>query len=79
LRDQVAIIVGKPDFAQPVTVRLRSACLTSDLFGSLKCDRGDQLRGSVRDMATNGGGVLRCLDQEARSNGLFNKIRAYDL
>ena len=79
LRDQVAIIVGKPDFAQPVTVRLHSACLTGDLFGSLKCDCGDQLRGSVRDMATNGGGVLLYLDQEGRGNGLSNKIRAYDL
>ena len=79
LRDQVAIIVGKPDFAQPVTVRLHSACLTGDLFGSLKCDCGDQLRGSVRDMTTNGGGVLLYLDQEGRGNGLSNKIRAYDL
>jgi len=79
LRDQVAIIVGKPDLTQPVTVRLHSACLTGDLFGSLKCDCGDQLRLSVRDMAANGGGVLLYLDQEGRSNGLSNKIRAYDL
>jgi len=79
LRDQVAIVVGKPDLAQPVTVRLHSACLTGDLFGSLKCDCGDQLRRSVRDMATSGGGVLLYLDQEGRGNGLSNKIRAYDL
>lgn len=79
LRDQVAIIVGKPDLTQPVTVRLHSACLTGDLFGSLKCDCGDQLRRSVRDMAANGGGMLLYLDQEGRSNGLSNKIRAYDL
>ena len=79
LRDQVAIVVGAPDFAQPVTVRLHSACLTGDLFGSLKCDCGDQLRNSVRLMASNGGGVLLYLDQEGRANGLSNKIRAYDL
>ncbi len=79
LRDQVAIVVGKPDLSQPVTVRLHSACLTGDLFGSLKCDCGDQLRRSVRDMAANGGGVLLYLDQEGRGNGLSNKIRAYDL
>jgi len=79
LRDQVAVIVGKPDFAGPVTVRLHSACLTGDLFGSMKCDCGDQLRQTVKFMAENGGGVLLYLDQEGRGNGLSNKIRAYKL
>jgi GTP cyclohydrolase II len=79
LRDQVAVVVGKPDLSKPVTVRLHSACLTGDLFGSLKCDCGDQLRGTVRFMAENGGGVLLYLDQEGRGNGLSNKIRAYAL
>ena len=79
LRDQVAIIVGKPDLSQPVTVRLHSACLTGDLFGSLKCDCGDQLRETVRLMAQNEGGILLYLDQEGRGNGIANKIRAYKL
>lgn len=79
MRDQVAIVVGRPDLAGPVTVRLHSACLTGDLFGSLKCDCGDQLRGSVRHMAENGGGILLYLDQEGRGNGIANKIRAYQL
>ena len=79
MRDQVAVIVGKPDFNEPVTVRLHSACLTGDLFGSLKCDCGDQLRHTARYMAENGGGVLLYLDQEGRGNGLSNKIRAYRL
>jgi GTP cyclohydrolase II len=79
LRDQVAIIVGKPDLTKPVAVRLHSACLTGDLFGSLKCDCGDQLRGTVRSMAQNEGGILLYLDQEGRGNGLANKIRAYKL
>jgi GTP cyclohydrolase II len=79
LRDQVAVIVGKPDLAKPVTVRLHSACLTGDLFGSLKCDCGDQLRGTVRAMAQGEGGILLYLDQEGRGNGLANKIRAYKL
>jgi GTP cyclohydrolase II len=79
LRDQVAVIIGKPDFSQPVTVRLHSACLTGDLFGSLKCDCGDQLRHTARFMAEHGGGVLLYLDQEGRGNGLSNKIRAYKL
>jgi GTP cyclohydrolase II len=79
LRDQVAIIIGKPDFSGPVTVRLHSACLTGDLFGSLKCDCGDQLRHTARFMAQNSGGVLLYIDQEGRGNGLSNKIRAYEL
>jgi GTP cyclohydrolase II len=79
LRDQVAIVIGEPNFALPVNVRLHSACLTGDLFGSLKCDCGDQLRYTARFMAENGGGVLLYLDQEGRGNGLANKIRAYDL
>lgn len=79
LRDQVAIIVGKPDLEKPVHVRLHSACLTGDLFGSLKCDCGDQLRDTVRWMAENEGGILLYLDQEGRGNGLSNKMRAYRL
>jgi GTP cyclohydrolase II len=79
LRDQVAIVIGQPDLSKPVPVRLHSACLTGDLFGSLKCDCGDQLRGTVQYMADHGGGVLLYLDQEGRGNGLSNKIRAYDL
>ena len=79
LRDQVAIIVGKPDFTKRVTVWLHSACLTGDLFGSLKCDCGDQLRETVRFMAQAEGGILLYLDQEGRGNGIANKIRAYKL
>lgn len=79
LRDQVAIIVGKPDLSAAVPVRLHSACLTGDLFGSLKCDCGDQLRETVQWMAENDGGVLLYLDQEGRGNGISNKMRAYKL
>ncbi|MGO4666494.1 GTP cyclohydrolase II RibA [Bosea sp. 2RAB26] len=79
LRDQVAIIVGKPDLDAAVPVRLHSACLTGDLFGSLKCDCGDQLRETVQWMAENEGGILLYLDQEGRGNGISNKMRAYRL
>ena len=79
MRDQVAIVVGEPDRDEPVPVRIHSACLTGDLFGSLKCDCGDQLRGAVSWMAENGGGVLLYLDQEGRGNGIANKMRAYRL
>ncbi|MDR1827822.1 MAG: GTP cyclohydrolase II RibA [Methylobacteriaceae bacterium] len=79
LRDQVAVIVGTPDLSRPVLTRLHSACLTGDLFGSLKCDCGDQLRSTVRFMAEHNGGILLYLDQEGRGNGIANKIRAYRL
>ena len=79
LRDQVAIIVGKPDLTSAVPVRLHSACLTGDLFGSLKCDCGDQLRETVQWMAESDGGILLYLDQEGRGNGISNKMRAYKL
>ncbi|MDI4664078.1 GTP cyclohydrolase II RibA [Xanthobacter autotrophicus] len=79
LRDQVAIVVGRPDLAAPVAVRLHSACLTGDLFGSLKCDCGDQLRDTVHRMAEGEGGILLYLDQEGRGNGISNKMRAYAL
>ncbi|WP_211109804.1 GTP cyclohydrolase II RibA [Azospirillum oleiclasticum] len=79
LRDQVAIIVGSPDPDRPVPVRLHSACLTGDLFASLRCDCGDQLRQAVARLADEGGGVLVYLDQEGRGTGIANKMRAYDL
>jgi len=78
-RDQIAILVGNPTPGKPVSVRIHSACLTGDLFGSLKCDCGEQLRGTVRAMAEQGGGAVLYLDQEGRGNGIANKIRAYRL
>lgn len=79
LRDHAAVIVGRPDLSQPVAVRLHSACLTGDLFGSLKCDCGDQLRMTARHMSESGGGIILYLDQEGRGNGLASKIKAYRL
>jgi GTP cyclohydrolase II len=78
-RDQIAVIVGSPHPKRPVLARIHSACLTGDLFGSLKCDCGDQLRGTVKSMSEQGGGIVLYLDQEGRGNGLANKIRAYCL
>lgn len=78
-RDQIAILVSNPSPSRPVLARIHSACLTGDLFGSLKCDCGEQLRGTVRAMAEQGGGVVLYLDQEGRGNGIANKMRAYRL
>lgn len=78
-RDQVAIVVGEPDLSVPVLLRLHSACLTGDLFGSIRCDCGDQLRKAIACIAEAGGGVLLYLDQEGRGTGIRNKMRAYAL
>jgi GTP cyclohydrolase II len=76
-RDQVAIIVGTPDLSGVVPVRVHSSCLTGDLFGSLKCDCGDQLRRGLRKLQALGGGILLYLDQEGRGTGIAAKMRAY--
>ncbi len=78
-RDQLAIVVGEPDLSRPVPVRIHSSCITGDLFGSLKCDCGDQLREGLQLIAQRGGGVLLYLDQEGRGTGLAAKMRAYAL
>jgi GTP cyclohydrolase II len=69
----VAVIVGSPD------LRLHSACLTGDVFGSRRCDCGDQLRLALRRLEEQGGGVILYLEQEGRGLGLANKMRAYQL
>src|SRR5476651_1056360 len=75
----VAIIVGKPDFSEPVLVRLHSACLTGDVFGSRRCDCGDQLNLALKRLEEIGGGVVLYLAQEGRGLGLANKMRTYQM
>lgn len=77
--EHVAIAVGKPDLNQPVTVRLHSSCFTGDILGSLRCDCGEQLQGSIASMAKAGGGIVLYVSQEGRGIGLASKLRAYQL
>jgi GTP cyclohydrolase II len=75
----VAIILGNPDFSAPVPVRVHSACLTGDVFGSRRCDCGAQLKLAIAQLSEAGGGVVLYLEQEGRGLGLANKMRAYAL
>ena len=78
--EHVAVVIGdRSRWPDPVPIRIHSACLTGDLFGSLRCDCGEQLRRSLRIFAASGGGVLLYLAQEGRGIGLGNKLRAYSL
>jgi GTP cyclohydrolase II len=75
----VAIIVGKPDLSKPILVRLHSACLTGDVFGSRRCDCGDQLKLAIKCLEKMAGGIVLYLAQEGRGLGLANKMRTYQM
>ncbi len=77
--EHVALVMGEIRASDPVLVRVHSQCLTGDVFGSLRCDCGEQLHRSMELIAREGRGVLVYLLQEGRGIGLFNKLRAYEV
>lgn len=77
--EHVAFVAGEPDFSKPVYVRVHSECLTGDVFGSKRCDCGEQLASAMKFIGENGGVLLYMRGQEGRGIGLCNKLRAYEL
>jgi 3,4-dihydroxy 2-butanone 4-phosphate synthase/GTP cyclohydrolase II len=77
--EHLALVKGEINPDEPVLVRVHSECLTGDVFGSERCDCGDQLKGAMKMIEKEGKGVLLYMHQEGRGIGLANKLKAYEL
>jgi 3,4-dihydroxy 2-butanone 4-phosphate synthase/GTP cyclohydrolase II len=77
--NHLALVMGNLEGETPVLVRVHSECLTGDIFGSLRCDCGNQLNTAMEMVAKEGRGVIVYMRQEGRGIGLANKLHAYEL
>ena len=75
----LALIKGEWEEGEPVLVRVHSSCMTGDIFGSCRCDCGDQLHAAMKKVEEEGKGVVLYMNQEGRGIGLLNKLKAYKL
>ncbi len=78
-QEHIALVKGDVNTGEPVLVRVHSECLTGDVFGSSRCDCGDQLHSAMKMIADEGRGVFIYMRQEGRGIGLRAKIKAYHL
>ena len=77
--EHVALIKGEWTEDEPILVRVHSSCMTGDIFGSMRCECGEQLQKALETIEKEGKGVLVYMNQEGRGIGLMNKIKAYKL
>ncbi|MGM9838258.1 MAG: bifunctional 3,4-dihydroxy-2-butanone-4-phosphate synthase/GTP cyclohydrolase II [Paludibacteraceae bacterium] len=77
--EHVALVKGEWKEGEPVLCRVHSCCLTGDVFGSMRCECGEQLHRAMRMIEKEGRGIVVYMNQEGRGIGLMNKIRAYKL
>jgi 3,4-dihydroxy 2-butanone 4-phosphate synthase/GTP cyclohydrolase II len=77
--EHVALIKGEWEKDEPILVRVHSSCITGDIFGSMRCECGDQLHKAMQLIEKEGKGVIVYMNQEGRGIGLMNKIKAYKL